>query len=256
MSPRFFFLIAAAALALPACSADLGSETEGELGRANFAYAGSCFFGCAIDHPVLAGGRARISVVGKNLPELTARSSDNAVLTVETHRTYLCCKSAGDTAECALGSQNDTCGPGFDKSIEHSLLVRGHRAGSALVALVDAGGNEVDRLRLDVAAASVARVRLYEEKETRDVAGIELAKDGSIQLEVLFKDESGRALEAQSGVFLKVDDPSIASFDGGLGSVEQGTFLGTPKLVGRKAGTTTLRAIAGVVERTFTIAVK
>jgi hypothetical protein len=256
MSPRFFFLIAAAALALPACSVDLGSDTEGELGRAKFAYAGSCFFGCAIDHPVLAGGRARISVEGKNLPELTARSSDNAVLTVETHRTYLCCKSGSDTLECALGSQNDACGPGFTKSIEHSLMVRGHRAGSARVTLVDGGGNEVDTLPLDVAAASVARVRLYEEKETRDVAGIELAPEGSIQLEVLFKDESGRALEAQSGVMLKLDDPAVASFDGGLASVEQGTFLGTPKLVGRKAGSTTLHAIAGGVERTFTITVR
>ena len=81
MSPRLALLAAVAVLALPACSVDLGSSTEGELGRATFSYS-SCFFGCAVDHPVLAGATARVSVAGDGLPELTAVSSDVRVLQV------------------------------------------------------------------------------------------------------------------------------------------------------------------------------
>src|SRR4051794_30674846 len=72
---------------------DDGSEdgTPGELGRVAFTYQQSCFFGCPLEQPLLAGTRETIAVTGAGDEEgVTAQSSDEGVAELAIEHACYC----------------------------------------------------------------------------------------------------------------------------------------------------------------------
>lgn len=256
--------IALVLAAAAGCSIDLGSSTEGERGRAQFSYSGSCLFGCAIDHPVMAGASARISIQaleGKDLPEVNGQSSDPAVLAVTTEHGFSCCKSSSSESTCSSAKRGDTCPDGFTMTISQWMNVTAGRAGTARVSIVDAAGGLVDSIQIEVADAASATLKSGE--STLDRVDLTVGTSATLQAEL--HDKSGRPLEASSGLRFTTSDITVASFDDpsfifadprGVATIERGGLFTSATLRGRKAGTATVQVSAGTFVRSFPVTVK
>lgn len=242
------------------CSFELGSSTEGAEGRASFAYTGSCLFGCAIDHPVMAGGSARISIFGDGLPEVVGQSSDDGVLTVKTEHSVSCCTKTPTSSTCSTPEEGGTCPSGTTRTVSQWMNVVGHAPGVARLSLFKPGGELVDSI--DIPVADAAKVTLH--VADASLERVDLAIGAGKILDAYPHDAKGQPLES-SGLRFVVTDPTIASFNdpawfmgnpAGVSEIEPGGLFTTATLRGRKAGETTLRVQAGSFSQTFPVTVK
>jgi hypothetical protein len=256
---RHLAFLALALVPLAGCSIDLGSSTDGEKGRAQFSYSGTCFLGCAVDHPVMSGGVARITISGKDLPEVNAQSSNTAVLTVTTEHTYSCCTSTSDSVSCSAAKKGDTCPSGATMNIGQSMTVTGHRAGFSRVLLIDGASKEIDAIQLEVADA--ANVTLKNGDARLDKIDLTVGLGVTFTAEI--RDAGGRELEGS--VRYVTSNPKIASFDdpswffadpNGVASIDRTTWLTSTTLRGRSAGATTMQIAAGKFTKSFAVTVK
>ncbi len=259
------FALAPLSLCVSGCSLDLGSSTTGEEGHVAFAYSDSCFFGCAVDKPILVGAKARISITGAELPEIDARSEDETVLTVTTDKSYTCCVTSGSSTSCASSSKTAVCAEGHTKSVSQTLVVTTHADGSTRVVLVDAAGHRVDALRLEVRKPSTVTLRIVDEGGSHDVSELVMKTADVASIDPLVRDLDGRELHAPNGISLGISDPSVASFQdpsfifanpNGLATIERGGFGTAPKLRAKSVGTATLRVITKGSETKFPVTVK
>lgn len=258
---RVLASLALVSLLATGCSIDLGTSTNGEKGRAQFSYSATCFLGCAIDHPVMSGAAARITISGKGLPEVEAVSGNPGVATVRTDHTYSCCKSDASSSECSTAKKGDTCPSGFSMEVSQSMKVEGLRAGFTRIALIDDAGKTIDALQLEVAEPVSATLR----SGSSSVDKLELAVGAGATLQAEVHDSTGRKLEGSDGLRYVTADAKIASFDdpawffadpAGLSSIERTNWLSTTMIRGRKAGTTTLHIKTATFDQSFAVTVK
>jgi hypothetical protein len=243
------------------CSIDLGSSTDGEQGRASFSYS-SCFFGCAVDHPVMTGATAGIRIEGKDLPEVDGRATDPSVASVTTEHNFTCCKSTSNTTTCEAAHRGDRCAEGFTLNISQSMNVTGLRAGSTKIHLVDSASKKIiDTLNLEIADAAAVTLKSGETKLEK----LEMAVGGGVTLTTEIRDAANRPLETSNGVSLTTMNLEIASFvdpswifadPNGVATIEHGNWFSTTTLRGRKTGTTSVQLKAGTFTRTFPVIVK
>lgn len=260
MSIRTLAFASLAALAsLSGCSMELGSSTPGDEGQVRFSYS-SCLFGCAVDHPILAGSTTRLSVEGAGARALWAVSSSPDV-TVHTSHAYSCCKSSGSSSTCTSAKEDHACDAGWTVSLSQAIQVTTRAAGTARISLTDAKGAYVDAITVTI--ADPAQVVLKANDEATDA--VELKVGGALTLALEARDASGQLLEAENGLSLLVKDKSIAAFDDaswvmadpeGVNSVNLGGWLTRSDLRGRKPGSTTLTLRAGRYARDVVVTVK
>ncbi|MGZ3473522.1 MAG: hypothetical protein ACXWUG_03790 [Polyangiales bacterium] len=259
MLPRFAsaFLFAVVAMT-PACTVQLGSSSEGENGRAQLSYADSCLLGCAVDHPMLAGSRVRVSLSG--VPEVFAVSENTEVLSVTTEHSYSCCNSS---SSCTSTGKNDTCPSGAHKELKQTLVIDARADGNARVQFV--GGSEpVDAFTFEVRDPSSATLHL--ESNDRPIDTLTMSMGGGVTLQLDLRDSEGRLLEAPNGVRLRSEDARIASFEdpSWFGSSEgvpvfelqSNPFSATPTLEARAPGSTTLQILTRGFARDIPVIVR
>jgi hypothetical protein len=171
--------------------------TEGELGSVEFSYSGwDCLLGCPIEKPLLVGTSRTIGVSDAGHgADITARSSDPGVATFERQR-----QCDDQTGECV-----------------NAFATRALAVGDVKLELVDAGGEVVDRVKIEVreaAAASLTTLVDDEALEPVDGRYFDVKVGDSIQIDAEFRDPDGRTLlDPESGVQWQTSDPSIASLE-------------------------------------------
>jgi hypothetical protein len=150
-------LLAVSAAALPGCSFHLpapGSWTPGEEGRANFSYVNltSCFFGCELSRPLMAGTTESITIKGDALPAgLVFGTDDIDVLGVAEDTAPLQTCSCPHSGSCGPDDPHASC------SFTYGVSVQALAPGKAQLLAVTGDGSLFDALPVSVVApASLA----------------------------------------------------------------------------------------------------
>ncbi len=232
-------------LVVTACSFQVGSQTNGDQGRATFSY-DACLFGCTVDQPMMDGTRESIQVHASSIPRVTVSSSDPSILGVGD-ATHDCCQSDGTCATVDLAT---VCGIGETTSFLHVNVVAQH-AGTAKLELRTQDGNVFDSVSMTIASAASLSVQC-------DPAI--LAKGQSCAFVWIARDASDVELRATTGVELTTSDTGVAQFReaGGIFSpvvpsttASQGLF-GT-EVVAQNAGDAIVTAQTKGASRTLAI---
>jgi hypothetical protein len=231
-----------------ACTAKLGTATDGKDGRAEFAYGSlDCLFGCST-RPMMHGTEETIFVTAKTgpLPALDVRSSGPAV--VVTSSDAVCCKQELTSTSCRIAA-GLACAA--DEKGAVVVNVQGAAAGSSDIVLTQKDGSEWDRTTIEVA----------------DPARLELACNGSrdgamtvgqtCNMDWKAFDATGRELQANTGVKLTLAPREVAAFHHLIAAdswSEDGdqTVLG-PWVISLAPGDAEITAAAGQTTSTMTL---
>lgn len=184
----------------------------GELGRVQFTYARSCFFGCLLEQPLLVGTRETIRVTDAgNDPRVKARTEDDEVIELAVER-QCHCKREDTTGQIDI-ALDGTCEEPWFMSCENLIQVGALQAGDALLELRDGSDALVDRITVHVEEADHARFfgTLPNALGERDDDTFELPVDSRLELRVELYDEQGLELLAPEGVTWRVADPEVAT---------------------------------------------
>jgi hypothetical protein len=213
------FGLCAAAAALAACAPEEGksSGTRGELGHVDFTYQRSCFFGCPLEQPLLAGTREQIELSAQGDADgLRVKSSRPAVAKFAIERACYCERSDNDSR---LDIREDAkCTGVWRKHCDNQVLVEALDPGETWLELRTADDALIDRARVlvheahDAQFAATLPDRLGPDEGTR----FDLADGQSLDLDVTLYDADGRKLLAPEGVDWHVDDIQIATLSGFL----------------------------------------
>lgn len=194
-------------------SNDSEVHSRGELDRVSFAYQRSCFFGCPLAQPLLAGTRERITLDGPGDGEgvrVESSASEHAEFALE--RACFCQRSdgAGGRIEIADGAG---CKAPYRKHCDNDVLVQAGSAGRARLELFDARDALIDRATVIVAEAESAEFEATFADRLGAVAGesFELAAGESFELALALYDAEGQKLLAPEGVHYRVQDADVAT---------------------------------------------
>jgi hypothetical protein len=251
-SLRFLPFLAAAALA-SGCGFRLGSSTTGATGRAQFSYASGdgCFFGCAVDHPMMVGTTEQITVEASDMPVVFPIAGDASVLSVDAvSRT--CCSSAGSSGSCRSGGPDLACAPNERAAL--SLQVRAVGAGATSLVLHATSGDVFDEVALSV----MPPARLAPTCTGARGESVDLSVGETCTVSWKAFDVEGDGLQASQGIELTVSDPSVAGFEQILGAPTSSmsasqSVLVAPTLQGLAPGDTRLFALAGGAAGAMTV---
>jgi hypothetical protein len=193
------------------------SGTLGEFRRVEFSYARSCFFGCPIEQPLLAGTRERIALSGAGDDAgLRADSSDDRVARFALARDCFCERRGGGGGRVAIAEDASCAGMGHsEKHCENTVLVEAGVSGLAALELRDARDARdalFDRVNVRVAEAERARARvtLPGQLGAAEHDEIALRAGESAEVELTLYDDAGRALLAPQGVRWRIEDGGVA----------------------------------------------
>ena len=198
-----------------ACSTQLGESTSGELGRVDFSYGASCFFGCSMDRPVLIGADERVDVTGDgDAPGVSAKSTDPGVVTFKLRRSCACGKSSGSSAEGMSTDAQGNCPASYTKTCDNAVDMQTVAAGDAKLELYDAGGQLIDRVGVHVRPAKSLR---FEQQQSGSDQGtpidqLEVPAGGTATLSAKLFDADGQPLIARHAVTWTSQDPGVAGF--------------------------------------------
>lgn len=187
----------------------------GELGRVEFTYARSCFFGCLLNQPLLVGTRETIRIEGEpgNAPKVEVRSTDPSVAEVALERQCYCERE--DTTGRIDVALDGRCEEPWRMVCENKILVGARAAGDAKVEVLREDGSVLDRVTVHVKEA--ARARFFGTLPDRlgEEAGdsFRLAAESRLALRLELYDEDGIELLAPEGVTWRVTDPEVATLD-------------------------------------------
>lgn len=218
MRGRFLSLFAAAALlaaGTSACGTQLGESTAGELGRIDFSYGASCFFGCSMDRPVLVGARERVDVTGAgNAQGVTAASSDPSVVEFNLQRSCSCERSSDNSGEGMSTDAQGRCPDEFKKVCTNAVDMHALAKGDAKLELFDAQGQLIDRVGVHVRPARSVRFKQSTNglQDSRPVDHLVVNSGGTVTLSAELLDADGRQLIARHGVTWSSDDAGVAGF--------------------------------------------
>ena len=207
---------AAACVVITGCKKNQSEDsggTRGEKDRVEFSYLRSCFFGCPLEQPLLAGSRERIGLSDQgDVAGLQVESSDPERAEVGLERECHCERGGESNARIAI-AEDARCDDSWDKHCDNTVLIAAHDAGDAELTLRDEGDALVDRVAVRIAEPERARFRatLPERIEAADVTEIDLAADQSAEIELTLYDADGRELLAPEGVGWRMADADIAT---------------------------------------------
>ena len=233
-------------LLLAGCNFSLGSSSSGEQHQVTFSY-GECFFGCAVDQPMMVGTSERIDVKGASIPAVSVHSSSTSVVAVaDTSRT--CCAPNGS---CRTLAASDACAT--DETPSLSLTVNALGEGAAELDLVGADGATFDSVTLTVARPAALALTC----DTKPPP-ILLASGGSCAVGWTATGADGKPLMASAGVTLKSSDAKVFELQALAGPLlteveSQQGFLAQTQVVATGSGDATLTATAGAVAATTTV---
>jgi hypothetical protein len=211
--------MAVCATALAGCASTEGksSGTRGELGHIDFNYQRSCFFGCPLEQPLLAGTREQIELSAEgDAKGIRVKASDPDVAAFAIERTCYCDRSDNDSR---LEIREDArCPSVWRKHCDNHVLVEALDAGETWLELDDAHSDPIDRARILVHEAHDAHFAATLPNRLGPAEGTHFElKDGqSLDLELTLYDANGLALLAPEGVDWHVDDVAIATLAGFL----------------------------------------
>ena len=191
------FLLSSLLLGAVACDASPPDATLGERGQVQFSYRRSCFYGCPLLQPLLAGTREEISLSSRGSGEgVTAQSSDDDVASFTLLRTCFCQlgKQEDDRIEVA---EDARCSGSRSKVCEANVQVRAQAAGEAELELRDTDGTLIDRAVVHVREAASAR---FWDDQGHNVESLQLSKGEGRELSLKLYDDEGQRLLAPEGV--------------------------------------------------------
>ena len=187
----------------------------GELGRVEFTYSRSCFFGCLVAQPLLAGTRETMRVKGEaaNAPGISVRSDEESVVEVALERQCYCERK--DTTGRIDVALDGACDEPWRMTCENTIHVGAQQAGDAKVELLEEGGSVIDRITVYVREAARARFfgTLPGALGEEDGDSFSLEADSRLDLRLELYDEDGLELLAPEGVSWRVADPEVATFN-------------------------------------------
>jgi hypothetical protein len=211
--------LAAAALlpALAGCEERATVDGQlGELGRLEFTYTRSCFFGCLIDQPLLAGTREAIKLEGDGAaqPNLSVHAEDEDVAQVALDRQCYCERE--DTTGRLDVALDGRCEEPWHMVCENKILIEaGLEPGRTLVEVRDDSDQLLDRVTVRVEDADRARFfgTLPDELGERAGDKFTLPAQSRLELRLELYDEDGIELLAPEGVTWRVSDASVATLN-------------------------------------------
>jgi hypothetical protein len=210
-NPAALALASAFAMTLSACSIELGDETQGQQGKVSFQYTSlSCFFGCALDRPMLVGSKESISVRGPGVdaPDLRLSSSDPSVATFAVRRACYCERKTSDESTSITSSEGEGCDSGYTHACHNTVDATAHGAGSADCILEDGSGALIDRATVRVDEA--ARAAILDEDKNAGVAPSFVAKVGeTLTVRAVLENARGQELLASEGVHWAVEGDAL-----------------------------------------------
>jgi hypothetical protein len=191
---------------------DVANGTRGELGHVVFNYQRSCFFGCSLAQPLLAGTREQIELSDAGDAEgVSVESSDADVASFALERSCYCERS--DSTDRLEIREDASCPSAWRKHCDNSVLVAAADSGEAQLELRDAHHELIDRVSVIVHEAHDARFAATLPDKLGPVIGshFELENGKSLDLALTLYDEAGLALLAPEGVDWHVDDVMVAT---------------------------------------------
>ena len=220
-----------------ACS--VGDSTRGDLGRVDFSYGASCFFGCGTDQPVLSESSERIDVTGPgNAEGVSAISLDPATAEIAVRRSCGCEKQiSASEAEGTTLPESGVCPEGFDEVCDNAFDLTTHAAGNVKIELRDAAGDLVDSTTLHVRSADRLELTQLQEgtADETPVSALEVPLGESVELRATAYASDEKLLGAD-GFAWKSAEPSIAA-------VHSGSPVAS--VTAKAAGSTTITVVAG-----------
>ncbi len=247
---RLWAIGAVAAFAGSGCLADTPSSSSsgGELGRVDFSFQRSCFFGCPLDQPLLAGTRETIALSDPgDVPGLSVTSSDPKIAEFAVERACRC-KRPDNKGGAIDIAEDASCQAPYEKHCDNSVLVQANAAGDATLELRDRHADLIDRAVVQVREPKRAEFSGTYTTRLGSVTGtsFQLVAGDTMDLSVAFYDELGRKLLSPEGVHWRSSNAKVAdltafliatgaSFDAGLDVVVQAHAAGTTD-VSVKAG--------------------
>lgn len=246
LNPRLSQALLGLGLALAAGGCEQRTKVDGqlgELGRIEFTYARSCFFGCLVDQPLLAGTHETIRLEGESgsQPDITVKSADEDVAEVALDRQCYCERE--DTTGRIDVALDGHCDDPWHMVCENKILVGALEPGDALIEVHSEDGSLIDRVEVHVKEAERARFfgRLPDELGENDGDSFSLAADSRLELRVELYDEDGIELLAPEGVTWRATDPDVATLNAFLIGAGEEVSAGRDILVEtHAAGTTTV----------------
>ena len=193
---------------------EISEGSIGELGRVQFTYSRSCFFGCLLNQPLLAGTRETIKVTDSgNDPRVTVKSDDEDVAEVAVERQCYCARE--DTTGRLDVEIDGMCAEPWFKTCENLIQVGTNEPGDAKVELYNASNALIDRITVHVERADHARFfgTLPDALGEEESDAFNLPADGQLELRVELYDEDGLELLAPTGVLWRSADPAIATLN-------------------------------------------
>jgi hypothetical protein len=192
--------------------------TRGQEDRVEFHYQRSCFFGCPLEQPLLAGTRERIALSDRgDVAGLQVSSSDSELARFAVERECHCARGGDSNARVMIAEDGD-CDHGWDKHCDNSVLVEALQAGEPELTLRGADDTLIDRVELRIAEPERARfmATLPERLGAIEVTDVDLAAGESAEVELTLYDEHGRELLAPEGIEWHMGDPEVATVHGFL----------------------------------------
>jgi hypothetical protein len=216
MAVRFWHVVqwSLCVAGLAACSdgQDVANGTRGELGRVDFNYQRSCFFGCPLEQPLLVGTRERIEM--SDAGDAQGVSVESSATDVATFALERSCYCERDDSTDRLGIREDaSCPSVWHKHCDNSVLVAAADSGEAKLELRDARHELIDRVSVIVHEAHDAQfAATLPDKLGPDIGSrFELENGKSLELELTLHDDDGLELLAPEGVHWHVDDAMVAT---------------------------------------------
>jgi hypothetical protein len=184
----------------------------GELGRVQFTYSRSCFFGCLLGQPLLVGTRETIRVTDAgNDPDISVRTRDEDVIELAVER-QCHCKRKDTTGQLDI-ALDAMCEEPWYLSCENLIQVGALAAGETMLELYNERDQLLDQIPVIVAQADRARFfgTLPDALGEQDSDTFDVPAASRLELRVELYDEDGLELLAPEGVTWRVVDPEVAT---------------------------------------------
>ncbi len=243
MKTRSLFVpaLALVAAALAACS-PFDSQTAGDNGRAEFAYADQCFLDCALDHPVAVGSTNAIVVSGDGAAAgIAVASSDEKIASFTVVGHSCSCQLDSRSGSSAYGPVPDDaeCSDGYQKTCSNRVEVAAHAQGDARLTVTGADGAIIDTTTVSVRRAASVSLQMSTSDGSKPVDALSGHVGDAMSVRAVLIDADGDELLSAGAAGFSVADAGVATteatsswFDWSRGVLADVHFVG--------AGDTTL----------------